>query len=40
MGRMSIDAAYQLLAGQTLSETDVDTGVSVVTIDNVDDFED
>lgn len=40
MGEKSIEAAVQLLEGQTLSETDVDTGVSVVTSENVADFED
>ncbi len=40
MGEKSIEAAVALLEGEALSETQVDTGVSVVTIDNVDQFED
>lgn len=40
MGEKSIEAAVALLEGETLTETSVDTGVSVVTKDNVADFED
>lgn len=40
MGRDAIEAAYDLLSGKTLDEDHVDTGVSTVTIDNVEDFED
>ena len=40
MGEKSIEAAVALLEGEALSETQVDTGVSVVTKDNVDQFED
>lgn len=40
MGEKAIEAAVTLLEGGTLSETQVDTGVSVVTPDNVDQFED
>lgn len=40
MGEKAIEAAVALLEGETLTETSVDTGVSVVTKDNVADFED
>lgn len=40
MGEKAIEAAVKLMEGETLSETKVDTGVSVVTVDNVADFED
>ena len=40
MGEKSIEAAVALMQGETLAETQVDTGVSVVTKDNVDQFED
>jgi ribose transport system substrate-binding protein len=40
MGEKSIEAAVALMQGETLTETNVDTGVSVVTIDNVDQFDD
>ncbi len=40
MGEKAIEAAVELMQGKTLSETQVDTGVSVVTKDNVDQFED
>ena len=40
MGEKAIEAAVTLLEGGTLTETQVDTGVSVVTPDNVDQFED
>lgn len=40
MGRLGIEAAVKLLQGETLEETNVDTGASVVNIDNVDEFED
>ena len=40
MGEDAIDAAVALLSGESLTETDVDTGVSTVTIANVEDFED
>lgn len=40
MGEKAIEAAVALMQGQTLSETNVDTGVSVVTTANVDQFED
>lgn len=40
MGEMSIEAAVKLLEGETLTETEVDTGVSVVTTENVAEFED
>lgn len=40
MGEKSIEAAVALMQGETLTETQVDTGVSVVTKDNVDQFED
>ena len=40
MGEKSIEAAVALMQGESLAETQVDTGVSVVTKDNVDQFED
>lgn len=40
MGEKAIEAAVALMEGQELAETQVDTGVSVVTIDNVADFND
>ena len=40
MGEKSIQAAVDLMQGKALAETQVDTGVSVVTKDNVDQFED
>lgn len=40
MGEKAIEAAVALLEGETLAETNVDTGVSVVTKDNVADFND
>ncbi|MDE7244895.1 MAG: substrate-binding domain-containing protein [Oscillospiraceae bacterium] len=40
MGEKSIEAAVALMQGETLSETNVDTGVSVVTTNNVDQFDD
>ena len=40
MGEKAIEAAVALMQGQSLSETNVDTGVSVVTTANVDQFED
>lgn len=40
MGEKAVDAAVKLMEGETLTETNVDTGVSVVTSDNVADFED
>lgn len=40
MGEKAIEAAVALMQGETLTETQVDTGVSVVTKDNVDQFED
>jgi ribose transport system substrate-binding protein len=40
MGEKAIEAAVALMQGETLTETNVDTGVSVVTIDNVDQFDD
>lgn len=40
MGEKAIEAAVALMEGETLAETNVDTGVSVVTADNVADFED
>lgn len=40
MGEKAIEAAVDLMQGNALSETLVDTGVSVVTKDNVDQFED
>ena len=40
MGEKAIEAAVTLLEGESLAETQVDTGVSVVTKDNVDQFED
>ncbi len=40
MGEKSIEAAVALMNGEALSESNVDTGVSVVTKDNVDQFED
>lgn len=40
MGEKAIEAAVALMEGQTLTETNVDTGVSVVTTENVDQFED
>lgn len=40
MGEKAIEAAVELMQGKTLTETQVDTGVSVVTKDNVDQFED
>ena len=39
-GEKSIEAAVALMQGESLAETQVDTGVSVVTKDNVDQFED
>lgn len=38
MGYMSVQAAYQAALGETISETKVDTGASVVTADNTNDF--
>ena len=40
MGEKAIEAAVNLMQGNALSETNVDTGVSVVTKDNVDQFDD
>ena len=40
MGEKAIEAAVELMQGKTLAETQVDTGVSVVTKENVDQFED
>ena len=40
MGEKAIEAAVTLLEGGSLTETQVDTGVSVVTTENVDQFED
>ncbi len=40
MGEKSIEAAVKVLEGEKLEETQVDTGVTVVTKDNVDQFED
>ena len=40
MGSKAIEAAVALMEGTALSETNVDTGVSVVTKDNVADFND
>lgn len=40
MGEKAIEAAVALMEGTELSETNVDTGVSVVTIDNVTEFND
>lgn len=40
MGEKAIEAAVDLMQGKTLAETQVDTGVSVVTKENVDQFED
>lgn len=40
MGEKAVEAAYDLLSGKSIPETNVDTGVSVVTASNVDDFED
>lgn len=40
MGEKAIEAAVALMEGTTLAETNVDTGVSVVTKDNVADFND
>ena len=40
MGEKAIEAAVDLMQGNALAETLVDTGVSVVTKDNVDQFED
>ena len=40
MGEKSIEAAVALMQGESLAETQVDTGVSVVTKDNVDQLED
>lgn len=40
MGEKAIEAAVALLEGTALTETLVDTGVSVVTTENVDNFED
>ena len=40
MGEKAIEAAVALMQGESLAETQVDTGVSVVTKDNVDQFED
>lgn len=40
MGRKAIDAAVDILQGKELESRDTDTGASVVTIDNVAEFED
>ena len=40
MGEKAIEAAVALMEGTALAETQVDTGVSVVTIDNVAEFND
>ena len=40
MGEKAIEAAVSLMQGKTLTETQVDTGVSIVTKENVDKFED
>lgn len=40
MGEKAIEAAVALMEGKELAETNVDTGVSVVTVDNVADFND
>lgn len=40
MGEKAIEAAVALMQGEALAETQVDTGVSIVSKDNVDKFED
>ena len=40
MGEKAVEAACDLLEGKSIPETNVDTGVSVVTASNVDDFND
>lgn len=40
MGKESIKAAVDLLQGKPVDSTPVDTGATVVTLDNIDDFED